>query len=580
MSVGTSVQSLLRIWLEHSNASQFDDATWRPQEAQLDKLLEICARNATTAYGRRHRFGAVRSVGGYQARVTPNTYDTLAPYIDRVRAGEGNVLTSDDPLLFATTSGTTGSAKYIPVTPSYLHEYSHGIHVHTYRLFADFPDMLEGRVLVSSSNDEEGRTEGGVPYGAISGYLTRTQPGVLRRFFVLPYEICKLKEITQKYYLTLRHALAADVRCILTPNPSSLLLLAEAMRTHADELIDDIRRGTVNPAYLPGGDTPGPGPQDPPRGLTAGLVADPNRAAELAACLRATGRLVPAEAWPNLRVVSCWKGGTMPLYLRKLPEHFGDVPVRDLGYMASEGRGATPLVNSGSAGVLNVTSHFFEFVPAEQRDRPQPDFLTCEELESDHEYYVYLTTSAGLYRYDLNDLVRVVDFYHRTPVIAFVRKGEGISSITGEKLTEAQVTAALVEVVERDGYDIEHVTASVEWGDPPGYAFYCELGRQWPADRCRQFLRAIDRSLSHHNIEYEAKRTSRRLAFPILKQVAPGSFTAIRQRRVAEGAPEAQVKIPHLSTSLRFGEQLRVVHEYRVGSEDTESPLHPVEVSR
>jgi hypothetical protein len=254
----------------------------------------------------------------------------------------------------------------------------------------------------------------------------------------------------------------------------------------------------------------------------------------------------------------------MPLYLRKLPDHFGDVPVRDLGYMASEGRGATSLVNSGAAGVLNVTSHFFEFVPADQRDRPDPEFLTCEELESDQEYYLYLTTSAGLYRYDINDLVRVVDFYRRTPVIQFVRKGEGISSITGEKVTEAQVTAALLDVVERNGYDLDHVSACVEWGEPPCYAFYCEPARPWPDDRCRQFLGAVDRALSVRNIEYEAKRASRRLGMPVLKQVAPGSFTALRQQRVAAGAPEAQVKIPHLSTNLRFGEQLKVVSECRL----------------
>ena len=557
MTVATGFQRLLRTWLKHSNADHFDEATWRPGDAQRDKLAEICARNAATDFGRRHRFDRVRSVGDYRAAVAPTTYDSLAPWIERVTRGEHNVLTADDPLMFATTSGTTGAAKYIPVTPSYLHEYSHGIHVHTYRIFADFPDILEGRVLVSSSNDEEGRTPGGIPYGAISGYLARTQPGVIRRFFVLPYELCKVKDIEAKYYLTLRHGLAADVRALLTPNPSSLLLLADTMRAHADELIDDIGHGTVNPAYLPAGAPPG---------VTAGLAADPARAAQLASLVRGTGRLVPAEAWPNLRVVSCWKGGTMPLYLRRLADHFGDVPVRDLGYMASEGRGATPLVNSGAAGVLNVTSHFFEFVPADQRDRPDPDFLTAEGLESDHEYFVYLTTSAGLYRYDIDDLVRVVDFYRRTPVIQFVRKGQGISSITGEKLTEAQVTAALLDVVEGGGFDLDHVTACVEWGEPPCYALYCEPARPWGPERGRRFLEAVDRALSARNIEYEAKRSSRRLGAPVLKQVAPGSFTALRQQRVAAGAPEAQVKIPHLSCDLRFGEALTVVDECRLAA--------------
>ena len=555
MSVGTTFQNFLRIWLKHSNADHFDDCTWRPGAAQWDKLSDICNRNAGTEFGQKHGFDRIRSVADYRAAVPPQTYDSLAPWIDRATAGESNVLTADAPLMFATTSGTTGAAKYIPVTPSYLHEYSHGIHVHTYRLFCDFPDALEGRLLVSSSNDEEGRTAGGVPFGAISGYLTRTQPGLLRRYFAPPYEVCRIKDIESKYYLTLRHALAADIRATITPNPSSLLLLAQAMQRHADELIEDIHRGTVNPAYLPADAAPG---------LTDGLAPEPRRAAELAACARATGRLLPAEAWPNLRVISCWKGGTMPLYLRKLPEYFGDVPVRDMGYMATEGRGSTPLVNSGAAGVLNVTTHFFEFVPAEQRDRVDPDFLTGEELEPDQEYFVYLTTSAGLYRYDINDIIRVVDFYRRTPVIQFVRKGQGISSITGEKLTEAQVTAALVDVVDRGGFDLDHVTASVEWGDPPSYAFYCESVDRWPEERCSRFLRVLDGALSARNIEYEAKRSSRRLGMPVFKQVAAGSFTALRQQRVAAGAPEAQVKIPHLSTDMRFGEHLEVVGEYRL----------------
>lgn len=549
-STGSAAQTLLRLWLKFSAANQFDDATWQPAVTQKQKLLEIVRRNRDTQYGRKHGFGSVRSVKDFQQRVPPNTYETLTPYIEQTLRGDTNVLTADQPLMFATTSGTTGRAKYIPVTPSYLNEYSHGIHVHTYRTFADFPGILEGKAVVSSSSDVEGYSEGGLPYGAISGYLSRTQPSFVRRFYVLPYEIAKLKQVDQKYYLTLRHALAADIRLLVTPNPSSLLLLAEKMNSFAEELIHDIRTGSVTSAYLP---------KDADPGLKRGLRADPARANDLAAMLRSSGRLSPAEAWPNLRVISCWKGGTMPLYLRKLPQHFGDVPVRDLGYMASEGRGATPLVNSGSGGVLSITSHFFEFVREEQRDDASPEFLTAEQLESNQEYYIYFTTSAGLYRYDINDVVRVVDFYRNTPVIQFVRKGQGISSITGEKLTESQVTGALVEVVERHGFDVQHFTACVEWGEPPRYAFYAELGDSMTRERATRFLAEMDRALSAQNVEYETKRDSQRLAHPVLKRVPDGTYQALRQKRVAEGAPEAQVKIPQLSTNMKFGEGLDVL---------------------
>jgi GH3 auxin-responsive promoter len=551
----TPVQRLLRTFLDFSDAHRFDAATWDARKVQEDYLVGLVKRNAETEYGREHGFGSVRSVDDYRKAVPPNTYETLEPYIERTLRGEKRVLTHDDPLMFATTSGTTGKAKYIPVTSHYMHEYSHGVHVHLYRMLADFGHLMEGKFLVPTSNDVEGHSEGGLPYGAISGYLTKQQPGAIKRFYALPYELCKVKDVEAKYYLTLRHALPADIRLIVMPNPSSMVLLGEKMIEHADELIEDIRKGTINPAYLPEGT---------PKELTEGLKPDPRRADQLAALVRSTGTLIPIEAWPNLQLLSCWKGGTMPLYLRKLPELYGDTPIRDLGYMASEGRGSTPLVNAGAAGVLNVTSHFFEFVPEEQRDDPNATFLTCDELETDREYFIHFTSSAGLYRYDINDVVRVVDWYRNAPVLQFVRKGQGMTSITGEKLTESQVTGALVDVVDSGGYEVDHFTAAVEWDDPPHYAFYAELGDAMTPDRGQAFLRAMDRSIAGRNIEYEAKRESLRLGPPVLKRVAPGTYQELRQKRVAEGAPEAQVKIPQLSPKLDFGEGLDVIEEVRI----------------
>jgi hypothetical protein len=251
----------------------------------------------------------------------------------------------------------------------------------------------------------------------------------------------------------------------------------------------------------------------------------------------------------------------MPLYLRKLPDVFGDCAIRDLGYMASEGRGGTPLVNSGAAGVLNVTSHFFEFIPVEQRDDPDPDVLTADQLESNREYYVFFTTSGGLYRYDINDVIRVVDFYRNTPVIQFVRKGQGMTSITGEKLAESQVTDALLQVVPSEGLGLQHFTACVEWGEPPRYAMYVEVDDGTTAEQLRRFAMRVDQALCTLNIEYAAKRDSQRLGAPVIRRVAAGSYEALRQRRVSEGAPEAQVKIPHLSTNMEFGKQFDVLEE-------------------
>lgn len=557
MKTSQVIQNSLRLWLKFSNANAFEQATRQPVIAQEEKLLAIIRRNRYTEYGTEHQFAKIRSVKDFQASVPINSYDTMTPYIERTLHGIPDVLTADKPLMFATTSGTTGRAKYIPVTPSYLNEYSHGIHVHTYRMLADYDNVFEGKALVSASSDIEGYTEGGLPYGAISGYLARTQPSFIRRFYALPYEICTIKQVELKYYLMLRTSLTDDVRLLIMSIPSSLILLAQKMTSFAEELIHDIRTGSVNPPF----------PLEHPAPRLAGLRPDPKRADELATILRSSGRLLPTDVWPHLTLISCWKGGTMPLYLRRLPEYFGNCPVRDLGYMATEGRGATPLVNSGAGGVLNVSSHFFEFLPEEQRGDPNQEFLTCDQLESNRQYYIYFTTSAGLYRYDINDVVRVVDFYRHTPVIQFVRKGQGITSITGEKLTESQVTDALMEVVDGHGFDVRHFTARVEWGEPSCYVMYAEMGDSVTRSEGQRFLMEMDRALGAQNHLYEGKRKFQQLGTPILRRVAPGSYLALRQKRVAEGAPEAQLKIPQLSTDMKFGEHMEVLDEIRIERE-------------
>jgi hypothetical protein len=243
----------------------------------------------------------------------------------------------------------------------------------------------------------------------------------------------------------------------------------------------------------------------------------------------------------------------MSFYLERLPNSFGPVPIRDFGYMASEGRGSIPLTSDGAGGVLAVTSHFFEFVAEAEAEGSQRKFLTAEEIELGKRYYIYFTTAAGLYRYNINDLVEVVGFHEDTPIIQFVRKGLGVSSITGEKLTEEQVKVALCHALRQLKLtQINHFTASVQLGHPPYYACFAELNGHLPDSVREEFLRVFELSLQAQNPEYEEKRASRRLGPPVLEIVPPGTYTRLRQQRVLEGAPEAQVKIPLLSCTGDF----------------------------
>src|SRR5262249_9806497 len=131
------------------------------------------------------------------------------------------------------------------------------------------------------------------------------------------------------------------------------------------------------------------------------------------------------------------------------------------------------------------------------------------------------------------------------------------SSITGEKLTEEQVRVALLYAVRQLGLkQVKHFTAAVQLGHPPSYACFVELEGELPEPVLGEFVRVFDQSLRSQNSEYEDKRETRRLGAPKLTLLPAGTFTRLRQERVSAGAPEAQVKIPLLTSRIEFGAHL------------------------
>jgi hypothetical protein len=548
--------ALGQLYRRATHVARFKRATNSPLKTQEAKLLQIVRANKDTAFGKKHHFDKIKSIVDFQKFVPPANYDDLAPYIDALKVGKKKQLTAEEPFMFATTSGTTAQPKFIPITESYLRDYTHAFQVYNYHLINDFPAATKGRALIISSNDEAGHLESGLPYGAVSGLLNRRQPEIIRRHFAVPYELCKIKDIETKYYLMLRLALVQNITTILCCNPSSLLLLSDQLREHAEDLIRDLIDGTVCSRYEL--------PLHFREKFDFYFQAHVKRGRQLDKMLKSEGVLLPKTVWPRLQVLSCWKGGPMSFYLSRLGEIYGDVPVRDFGYMASEGRGSLPLNDDGAGGVLAVTSQFFEFVSESQFDKKSKigmTFLTADQLQLGQRYYIYFTTAAGLYRYNINDLVEVVAFYAKTPVIQFVRKGLGVSSITGEKVTEEQVLVALqLAVRQLNLVQMSHFTAEVELSYPPRYVCFAEIDdHELSQSLVEEFIRIFDHSLKMQNPEYEEKRSSKRLGMPVLRILPAGTYKRLRQHCVLEGAPEAQVKIPLLSATSSFSEKLALL---------------------
>lgn len=253
------------------------------------------------------------------------------------------------------------------------------------------------------------------------------------------------------------------------------------------------------------------------------------------------------DYWPNLALIGCWKGGTVGHYLARFPEWFGrGMPVRDWGYLASELRGSIPLSDQGAQGALTVGANLFELAPAADVEAHPDDpaawpCLTVAEIEPGQDYYLIATTSSGLYRYDMNDVVRVEGMFGKTPEIAFVRKGRGMTSLTGEKVSVNQVIAAYDQAARATGAIPTHFKAEAD-AEKSRYVFRVELASPVDEPTARRFLQTLDESLQRLNLEYRAKRDSQRLARPVLHVMRDGWYERARREQVAQGTRAFQAK--------------------------------------
>jgi hypothetical protein len=538
---GTLLAAGLRL-REWRRARRFDRAAECPDRAQATMLRTLLDRNASTAFGRAHGFGAIRTAAEYRRAVPLRDYEGFRPWVQRAVAGERGVLTAEPVVALATTSGTTGEPKLVPVTASSLDRMSALVRLWMLRAHRDHPALLDGALLTVVSPAIEGRTPAGLPCGAMSGLLQRRLPSLIQAAQAVPYAAHLIKECEARAHVLLRLALAQAVSVIGTPNPTTLLRLAAVARREADGLLRAIHDGTLGIPWPAVHEEPGWDARASREAIAAALHPDPPRARLLSAAARRRGALSLEDAWPGLALIGCWLGGHAGHHAAQLGADYGPVPRRDLGLVASEGRVTLPVADGSPAGVLALDAGFYEFLPEESMDAADPPVLLAHELEVGRRYDVVLSSGNGLYRYDLNDVVEVHGVYRRTPLLSFVRKGRDMVSITGEKLHLNHVQAA-VRAAER-------LTATEVWQfrvvpdvDAWRYDLLVEPGGPGLDEiGAEAFVRAVDDTLARVNVEYAAKRRSRRLALPRLCVMRAGWAERQCRAEFARGRREGQHK--------------------------------------
>jgi hypothetical protein len=555
----------LLLWVKAPRSLRHFNALCRdPVQAQDRLLRQILETNADTEFGRRHGFGSITSFQQFQERVPISAYEDLEPYITEEMNGRANQLTKEPPVLFTTTSGTTGNRKYIPMTREGKRAKSHLTWLWFCGLYRDHPGIVGGRILSVVSPEIESHAPSGVPVGAESGHGYRTMPGPVKSMYTAPYPVFAIEDYEAKYYTLLRLAAGQDISCIATVNPSTVLLLGDRLAQHTEPIIRDVRDGTLASQFSV--------PQDLRESLH--LRPDPERARRLEqAASSGGGVLRPGLAWPKLAAVGCWKGGTVGAYLARFDTLFPQrPPVRDFGYYATELRGSVPLSDEGDAGVVAVGTNVLEFHPAEEDRAPQGrELLRLEQLEPGQRYFVYVTNASGLYRYDMNDIVEVAGHYGQTPLIRFIQKGKGVVSFTGEKLYEVQVIAAVEAALAamRGRYHFITAVAELVDGTTPRLIFLTEFDDPIAEHDGSALVDRLDAALGDQNDEYQTKRKSLRYGPPIIRVVRSGEYDRYRRRMVETGQrADGQFKILRLTSDTSFAAEFAAERDL-VGGERT-----------
>ena len=518
-------------------------ASKNPRKAQEKTLREILTYARDTEYGKEHHFSEILEAktdtelyARYQKYVQLNDYEDLRPYVEKHKHGASNILFPGKPVLYATTSGTTKEPKWVPITKEYLHNiYGKMTKVWLFNFIKNRPEVFTGKIVSIVGKVKEGEAPDGTMFGSVSGVTQRDCPGFVKKLYASPASVFSIEDYTARYYTLMRMGIERNITLVVTANPSTIVEMQNNVNEYFDDYCTDIEHGTLNVKLNI--------PQWIREDIQPYLKPNPERAAELRALKAKFGTVLPKHYWPNMQILNTWKCGNTAVYLDKINGSFPEQMLhQEFGYFASECRFGLVLDDTVNT-VLFPHFHYYEFVAEDELESENKHFLQLHELQAGKRYCPYVTTFAGLYRYNMNDLLEVGPSFCNTPTVHMIQKVNGIVTMTGEKLHERQFIEAVHAAEEKSGLMTKFFVGFADM-EKSAYHFYLEFADQSTTqEQAENFTKLVDEELKQTNIEYEAKRASFRVKDPITHRLVEQSFEKFKAQCIAEGARDGQFKM-------------------------------------
>jgi len=467
------------------------------------RVLQRLVRGANgTLWGREHDFGKIKCYEDFVRAVPVTDYASIGPYVQRMMNGEKNILWGGNVNKFVITSGTSGEfSKYLPLSDAAMRDThikggfdSVSLYLHS----NPASRILDGKSLILGANFYDEPKFKGVEIGTISAQMIKNGGRFLERIRVPSMETALMADFQKKIEMMAKLVVKENITNISGIPPWILQLLKLIIAQNDRQTLLDI--------------------------------------------------------WPNMEVF--FHGGvSMEPYRSVYKEIFPceSMQYRDV-YNASEGFFAIQDDPFDTSMRLMIDyGVFYEFKSLEGSAASEK-LIPLWEIELGHRYALHVSTSSGLWRYPVGD---VVHFTGRDPYkLQIDGRVTGIINISAEKLTEETIQKALSSVCEQTGVRVLEYTVAPNYptlSRMSGLLWLIEFENE-PQDMAL-FESLLDQTLGRWSCDYKAVRNGRLGPLSIVN-VRRGLFNDWLK---ANGRLGGQHKVPRVLDNRKTADELLAI---------------------
>ena len=473
----------------------------KPHKTQEKVFKHLLSKGGKTAFGKDHNFDTITNYEDFKKEVSVTDYEGLKTYVDRVVAGESDVLWTGKPLYFAKTSGTTSGAKYIPITkesmPTHIKAARNALLFYiAEKKEASFVDgkmiFLQGSPVLSDKN--------GVKLGRLSGIVAHYVPQYLLKNRLPSWETNCIEDWETKVNAIVEETINEDMS-VISGIPSWVQMYFE-------KLIDK------------------------------------------------TGKSI-SELFPNFNFF-IYGGVNFEPYKNKFESLIGKkIDYIEL-YPASEGFIAFQDSQTEKGMLLQLDSGiFYEFIPATEFFNEYPTRICIKDVKVGVNYVIILNTTAGLWGYNIGD---TIEFTSTKPYrIKVTGRIKHFISAFGEHVIGKEVEKALNDSILGTTINISEFTVAPQVNPDNGlpyHEWFIEFENE--PENLDAFAAKIDASMQTQNIYYFDLIEGKVLRPLIIRKVNKGGFHAYMK---SIGKFGGQNKIPQLSDTRKIAD---VLHNYLI----------------